>query len=196
MPRLSMQRSSTQRSFARAIALMAVALLGLSGLAPAATVSNPGNLPPDVIAANQEIDQKFLEAHRVLDTGMIMGLFTSSPDIFFIGPTGIIYHGRDEVRQSIEKFFTRIITMTGVIDHVTYLPAGDGGVIAYGQVTYHRHLKGQPPDTRVVVWTDYRRKENGKWVLVFRHAHWPLASNSLPCASKPAASPSKPPAAR
>jgi len=143
-------------------------------------------LPPDVLRANQELDRKFLEGHRVLDTDMIMGLFTSSPDIFFIGPTGVIYQGRDQVRQSIEKFFARVVTMTGVIDHVTYLPSGDGGVIAYGQVTYHRQLQGSPPDQRVVVWTDYRRKEDGKWVIVFRHAHWPLASNSLPCATPPA----------
>jgi ketosteroid isomerase-like protein len=134
-----------------------------------------------VLRANEALDQTFLEGHRVLDTDMIMNEFTKSPEIFFVGPTGILYQGREQVRQSIEKFFTHLISMTGVIDHVTYLPSGDGGVIAYGQVTYHRHLKGKAPDVRVVVWTDYRHKENGKWVIVFRHAHWPLASNSLPC---------------
>jgi hypothetical protein len=109
-------------------------------------------------------------------------LFTSSPNIFFIGPTGILFQGREQVRESIEKFFTRVATMTGVIDHVTYLPEGDG-VIAYGQVTYHRQFKNGVTDQRVVVWSDYRHKENGKWVLVFRHAHWPLASNSLTAAA-------------
>jgi len=171
----------------RTLQTMALVLLGFASLAFATNVHNPKALPPDVLRANQELDRKFLEGHRVLDTDMIMGLFTNSPDIFFIGPTGVLYQGREQVRQSIEKFFGRIVTMTGVIDHVTYLPAGDGGVIAYGQVTYHRQLQGSAPDQRVVVWTDYRRKEHGKWVFVFRHAHWPLASNSLPCAT-PAAS--------
>ncbi|MGC2210155.1 MAG: hypothetical protein WA532_08565 [Candidatus Korobacteraceae bacterium] len=164
-------------------ALLALAVLWFASLAFAAEVRNPSALPPDVVRANQELDRKFLDGHRVLDTDMIMGLFTRSPDIFFIGPTGVIYQGRDQVRQSIEKFFGRVVTMTGVIDHVTYLPSGNGGVIAYGQVTYHRQLQGSAPDQRVVVWTDYRRKEHGKWVFVFRHAHWPLASNSLPCAT-------------
>jgi ketosteroid isomerase-like protein len=173
----------------RALQTLALVVLGFACLAIAANVHNPRALPPDVLRANQELDRKFLEGHRVLDTDMIMGLFTKSPDIFFIGPTGIIYQGRDQVRQSIEKFFGRIVTMTGVIDHVTYLPSGDGGVIAYGQVTYQRQLQGSAPDQRVVVWTDYRRKEHGKWVFVFRHAHWPLASNSLPCATPPAISP-------
>ena len=167
----------------RNMALTVSALLCLGILACVAHAQTSKALPPGVLHANQELDRKFLEGHRVLDTDMIMSLFTKSPDIFFIGPTGIIYQGHDQVRQSIEKFFARVVTMTGVIDHVTYLPSGDGGVIAYGQVTYHRQLQGSAPDQRVVVWTDYRRKENGKWVIVFRHAHWPLASNSLPCAT-------------
>jgi ketosteroid isomerase-like protein len=175
-----------QRRSPQTLSLVVSAILLIGSLASVASAQTAKALPPDVLAANQELDRKFLEGHRVLDTDMIMGLFTSSPDIFFIGPTGILYQGRDQVRQSIERFFARVVSMTGVIDHVTYLPSGDGGVIAYGQVTYHRQLQGSAPDQRVVVWTDYRRKENGKWVLVFRHAHWPLASNSLPGATPPA----------
>jgi hypothetical protein len=57
------------------------------------------------------------------------------------------------------------------------LREGDG-VIAVGQVTYHRQLKDGKPQQRVVVWTDFRHKENGKWVYVFRHAHWPLEANA------------------
>ncbi len=156
------------------------AVLALCTLATAAPLPASSTLAPDVLRANQEIDQKFLDAHRTRDTEMIMGLFSTGPDVFFISPAGELYKGRDQVRQSIQKFFGRVIIMTGAIDHITYLPAGDG-VIAYGQVTYHRQLKGQPPDQTVVLWTDYRRKENGKWVLVFRHAHWPL--NAIPAAS-------------
>jgi ketosteroid isomerase-like protein len=175
-----------QKRLRQTLAIMVAAFLWFGSLASVANAQASKALPPDILRANQELDRKFLEGHRVLDTDMIMGLFTKSPDIFFIGPTGVIYQGREQVRQSIEKFFARVVTMTGVIDHVTYLPSGDGGVIAYGQVTYHRQLQGSVPDQRVVVWTDYRRKENGKWVIVFRHAHWPLASNSLPAAMPPA----------
>lgn len=162
------------------LAVLALCTLVPATVATAAPLPASNTLPPDVLAANQEIDRKFLEAHRVIDVDMIMGLFTTSPDVFVIGPTGILYKGRDQVRQSVENLFVKLVSMTGVIDHVTYLPAGDGGVIAYGQVTYHRQLKGQPPDTRVVVWSDYRRRENGRWVIVFRHVHWPLAANGWP----------------
>jgi ketosteroid isomerase-like protein len=169
------------------LALVVLAFLWLGTVVSAANAQTAEGLPPEVLRANQELDRKFLEAHLVPDnTDALMDLFTASPDIFVIGPTGIIDQGRDQVRQSIEKFFARVVTMTGVIDHVTYLPAGDG-VIAYGQVTYHRQLRGGASDQRIVVWSDYRRKENGKWVIVFRHPQWPLAGNSLPCATQPAA---------
>ncbi len=183
MARLLIPGTSLKSHTRSAAAFVFTVVLCLSTFGLAATPSNPGNLPADALRANQEIDEKFLEAHVKPNVDLIMSLFTDSPDIFFVGPTGLIFHGRDEVRGSIAKFLANVITMPGEINSVTYLPAGDG-VVAYGQVTYHRQLKGQPPDTKVVVWTDYRRKENGKWVLVFRHAHWPSASNSL--AGKPA----------
>jgi len=171
-----------QRRFLQTVTLFFLRFILLVSVAVAANAQTAKALPSDVLAANQELDRQFLDGHRVLDTDKIMGLFTDSPEIFFIGPTGVLYQGREEVRHSIERFFSRVVSMTGVIDHVTYLPAGDG-VIAYGQVTYHRQLKGSAPDQRIVVWTDYRHKEHGKWVYVFRHAHWPLAGNSLPTPS-------------
>jgi len=78
-----------------------------------------------------------------------MALFTSSPDIFFIAPGGELHRGFDEVRQTWKEFFASLQSIHGEIDHVKYLPAGDG-VIAFGQVTYHRQLKGSNPEQRVV----------------------------------------------
>ena len=168
------------------LALSTIFLLG--GVAVGAHAQTAKALPNDVIAANQELDRQLLEGHRLLDAEKVMGLFTSSPDIFFIAPGGELYKGRDQVRQSWEQFFASLDSIRGEINHVTYLPAGDG-VIAVGQVTYHRQLKGGAPEQRIVVWTDFRRKENGKWVYVFRHAHWPLALNPLPSAKPSMKSP-------
>lgn len=177
-----------QRRSLQTMALVLSTFLLLGSVAVAANAQTAKALPSDVIAANQELDRQLLEGHRLLDAGKIMGLFTSSPDIFFIGPPGDLYKGRDQVRQSWEQFFASLESIHGEINHITYLPAGDG-VIAVGQVTYHRQLKGGAPEQRIVVWTDFRRKENGKWVYVFRHAHWPLAGNSLPNAKPSAKSP-------
>ena len=179
LPCLSISRAWIALRSWRLASVICLTWVALNSLPMAASPSS-GTLPADVLKANQELDQKFLDAHPRRDTGMIMDLFSTGPDVFLIAPAGELYQGRDQIRQSIQKFFDRIVTMTGTIDHVKYLPAGDG-VIAVGQVTYQRQLNGKAPDKSVVVWTDYRRKENGKWVLVFRHAHWPL--NALPAAS-------------
>lgn len=177
-----------QKRIPQTIVFTLLTIFLLSGVAAGARAQSAKALPNDVIAANQELDRQLLEGHRLLDAEKIMGLFTSSSDIFFIGPGGELHKGRDQVRQSWEQFFASLESIHGEINHVTYLPAGDG-VIAVGQVTYHRQLKGSVPEQRVVVWTDFRRKENGKWVYVFRHAHWPLALNPKPDAKPLAKSP-------
>jgi ketosteroid isomerase-like protein len=164
--------------------LLMLLSLFLAGTLAVAQTTN--TLPSDVVAANKELDHQLLEGHRLLDRDKVMALFTSSPDIFFIAPGGELHRGFDEVRQTWKEFFASLQSIHGEIDHVKYLPAGDG-VIAFGQVTYHRQLKGSNPEQRVV-WTDFRRKENGKWVYVFRHAHWPLGANhslTTPAAKSP-----------
>lgn len=157
----------------------------LAGTMAVAQTTNA--LPGDVLAANQELDHQLLEGHRLLDTEKVMGLFTSSPEVFFISPgRADLFRGRDEVRRSWEQFFATLQSIHGDINHIKYLPAGDG-VIAVGQVTYYRQLKGYEPDQRVVVWTDFRHKENGKWVYVFRHAH--LVNSSYTDSKQSAKSP-------
>jgi len=118
----------------------------------------------------------------------VSDLFTSSTDIFFISPDGELYKGPDHVRQAWARFFASLQSIHGEINHVSYLPEGDG-VIAVGQVTYYRQLKGGKPQERIVVWTDFRHKENGKWVYVFRHAHWPLEANAQTGSTRSAKSP-------
>jgi len=52
-----------------------------------------GALPSDVTAANRELNRQLLEGHRLLDAEKVLGLFTNSPDIFFIAPDGELYKG-------------------------------------------------------------------------------------------------------
>jgi hypothetical protein len=62
-------------------------------------------LPPDVLAANKELDHQLIEAHRLFDADKVMGLFTSSPEVFFISPgRADLFSGRDQVRKSWEQF--------------------------------------------------------------------------------------------
>ncbi len=149
----------------------------LGGVAVGAHAQSAKGLPNDVIAANQELDRQLLEGHRLLDAEKIMGLFTSSPDIFFIGPAGNLSKGRDQVRQTWEQFFASLESIHGEINHITYLPAGDG-VIAVGQVTYHRQFKGATPDQAIVVWTDFPAQR--KWKMGVRVPPRSLAPGAQP----------------
>ena len=149
----------------------AVLLFACSALA-----QNPPVLPSDVVTANQELDRRLLEAHAKKDTAAVLALFSSRPDIFFIAPNGVVNKGREQIRQSYDRFFDGLEAISAEIKDVAYLPQGDG-VIAVGTVIFHRKPKnGGQSDDRTVVWTDFRRVENGKWVYLFRHAHWPLVT--------------------
>jgi len=176
-----------RRLLQRTLVVLAM-FLSVATVSVIANGQTDGALPSDVIAANRELDYQLLEGHRLLDAEKAMGLFTSSPDIFFIGPDGELYKGPDQVHQAWVRFFASLQSIHGEINHISYLPEGDG-VIAVGQVTYYRQLKGGKPQQRVVVWTDFRHKKDGKWVYVFRHAHWPLEANAQPGAAPSATSP-------
>jgi uncharacterized protein (TIGR02246 family) len=128
-----------------------------------------------VIAEQRELDRRLIEAHDQKDTNKVLSLFSESPEVFFIRPNGILHKGRSNIRKSYDGFFATLDSIRGELQDVSYVPVGDG-VIAVGTVIFHRQPKGAPADQRTVVWTDYRRRENGKWVYVFRHAHWPVAT--------------------
>jgi ketosteroid isomerase-like protein len=134
-------------------------------------------LDEKVLAANRELDRQLLEAHRLKDAAMVQSLFSESPDVFFISPGGSLNRGRDAMRQSFQSFFDRLESIQGDIKEISYMPAGEG-VIAVGTVIYSRKPKGAPADQRTVIWTDYRRVEHGRWVYVFRHAHWPVEATN------------------
>jgi ketosteroid isomerase-like protein len=126
------------------------------------------------IEQNKKLDEQLLKAHALKDTDLLMSCFSKREDAFFIAPNGTLNSGPAAIRASFQRFFDGLETIRGEIKEISYLPA-QGGVIAVGTVIYHRKPKGQPPDERTVIWTDYRVKENGRWVYLFRHAHWPLA---------------------
>jgi len=139
----------------------------------------PPSLDSATIRENRELDRQLLEAHERKDPDMVLSLFSKSPDVFFIAPNGTVNKGRDAMRDSFVRFFARLRSIHGEIRELSYLPAANG-VIAVGTVVFHRQLTDGTIDDRTVVWTDFRRKEQGKWVYVFRHAHWPLASGKSP----------------
>ncbi len=136
-------------------------------------VQSPSTLPADVVAANHALDQQLVDAHVKKDTSAVLALFSSRNDVFFIAPNGTVNKGRDQIRDSYDRFFAGLESISGDIKEVSYLRQGDG-IIAVGTIVFHPKPNGRQQEDRTVVWTDFRQKENGRWVFVFRHAHWPV----------------------
>ena len=118
-------------------------------------------LDPETIAANRELDRLLIEAHEQRNLEKLMSLFVKSPDTFFIAPSGTLFKGWDRVRQSYGRFFAGLESISAEIKEVTYIQAGDG-VIGVGTVVFHRKDKNAPAHDYTVVWTEFRRREDGK----------------------------------
>jgi ketosteroid isomerase-like protein len=167
----------------RSISRFTLALVLYACLLHSLHAQTSTTLDEKVIAANRELDQRLIDAHARKDAALVESLFSESPDVFFIDPTGDLTKGRSNIRREWAAWFDTLETIRGDIRDVSYIPAGEG-VIAVGTVIYTRKLKNAPADHKTVIWTDYRRIEKGRWVYLFRHAQWPLEPRGPAAAHK------------
>jgi len=167
----------------RSISSFTLALVFYVCLVPSLHAQTSTTLDKKVVAANRELDQRLMDAHALKDAALVESLFSESPDVFFIDPTGDLTKGRGNIRHDWAAWFDTLETIRGDIREVSYIPAGEG-VIGVGTVIYTRKLKNAPPDHKTVIWTDYRRIEKGRWVYLFRHAQWPLEPRNSAAAHK------------
>ena len=171
--RVTLTEGETVRHRSTLLLLIASSLMLSSGFPDRAAASNPGSLDSKTVAENRDLDQQLLKAHERKDAEMLLSLFSKRDDIFFIAPNGTLNKGPSGLRHSYNQFFAGLEWIRGEIKDVSYLPT-ENGVVAVGTVVFHRKPNGHPPEDRTVIWTDFRVKEGGKWVYLFRHAHWPL----------------------
>ena len=142
-------------------------------------VTHASELDAETLAANRELDQKFLNGHAMKTSESLVSLFSSRPDVVFIAPNGTINRGREAIRASFDYFFSLLDEIHGEIISVSYFRVGDA-VAAVGTEVFHRKRRDGISDVRTVVWTDLRQRENGSWHYVFRHSHWPVATGAPP----------------
>src|SRR5207248_405339 len=80
----------------RAVPLVLVLFCGTAR--PPATQDS--SLDAETLAANRELDQKFLDGHAMKSSDSLVSLFSSRPDVVFIAPNGTINRGRVALRVS------------------------------------------------------------------------------------------------
>src|SRR5437762_787037 len=138
---------------------------------PSLHAQTRATLDKKIIAANRELDQRLMDAHALKDAALVESLFSESPDVFFIDPTGDLTKGRSNIRHEWAAWFDTLETIRGDIREVSYIPAGEG-VIGVGTVIYTRKLKNATPDHKQVILTDYPLNENGRLVYPFHLPQW------------------------
>lgn len=126
-------------------------------------------LSAEDLAANQELDRRFVEAYNQKDVARLMGTFWNSPNLVVVLYDGTVYIGWEAVRQAVEQFFAGLESARVQIVEVTHLRSGDG-VVAVGTATYQLQPKEGPPQQFTGRWSDFRRKVQGQWVYVHDHA--------------------------
>src|SRR5207247_7869546 len=77
-------------------------------------------LDTETLAANRELDQKFLDGHAMKSSESLVSLFSSRPDVVFIAPSGTINRGREAIRASFDYFFSLRDDINGEIILVSY----------------------------------------------------------------------------
>src|SRR5438046_1628503 len=66
-------------------------------------------LDKKVVAANRELDQRLMDAHALKDAALVESLFSESPDVFFIEPTGDLTKGRSNTHRPLSASWSHSI---------------------------------------------------------------------------------------
>ena len=117
--------------------------------------------------ANYQLDRHCLTAMAEKDVDAVMSCFLDSAYLAVV-LWGTEMRGPEPLRAAITRLFNEYDEVKLEVDRVTEFPAGDA-VIAIGQATYSLTRDGEVKVMKEV-WTDVRRKVNGRWVYVLDHA--------------------------
>jgi ketosteroid isomerase-like protein len=118
---------------------------------------------------NQECDRLFCEGISNKDIEQLMGCIWDSPDFIFVSADGQVSLGADDFRKGNEVWFSQYETISLVIDDIKHIPV-DEFVFAVGKATLEMTGKDGSQTKLTEIWTDVRKKINGRWVCLMDHA--------------------------
>jgi uncharacterized protein (TIGR02246 family) len=128
------------------------------------------------LVANQELDQRFMDAMNQMDIEKLMSCFWNSPDLIFVDFDGNVNRGYDNIRKVFEQFFDQFESLSLVCDEISHIRAGNS-VFAVGTATYTMRTKDGTSQQVTQRWSDVRGKVEGHWVYVLDHVHFLSSSN-------------------
>jgi ketosteroid isomerase-like protein len=134
-------------------------------LALVVSCAPPKEKKEDIIAANKELDNKFIEAFRTRSVEALMATIHNSPTTMEIESDGTLLQGYDAIKKYYEQFFASVESIEGQpteSDHTVY----DGCVVGTGKFTMTIKPAGGDPMQMTGRYMDVREKHDGKWLFV------------------------------
>ena len=121
-----------------------------------------------VMAANKQLDSRFLTAMSNKDVESAMACFFDSPDLVVV-LYGNLLRGPAAVRQFLMDLFSKMRAIRVEINEISHWSLGET-VFAVGRATYEMEAPDGATSTLKECWTDARKKVAGRWVYVLDHA--------------------------
>lgn len=140
------------------------------------TISGCMETPPDtakMVAAADELDQKFFDAYSSKDLEAVKQLYWNSPELVSYPPGEMEVRGNDAVIESFRKDFDQGIDSK--LELIDFTNRVEGSVVV-GTGTW-RYTMNMPKGEPFVIegrYLDVKAERNGKWVYIADHASVPL----------------------
>jgi len=119
------------------------------------------------LAGAKDLDRRLTDALSRKDLDAAMACFWNDPDLVLI-LDGNVHRGPETARAALKEMFDQNESIRVEVKDITHLPSGDG-IIGVGTATYEFKPADGPPRLMVERWSDFRKKIDGRWVLVLDH---------------------------
>lgn len=126
-----------------------------------------------MIAAANELDQKFFDAYNRKDLETIKELYWNSPDLVSYPPGELEQRGYDKVIESFQKDFEH--RMDSKLEIIELTNRAEGNVvIGTGTWLFTLNMPKGEPLLIEGRFLDVKAERDGKWVYIADHASAPL----------------------
>ena len=133
--------------------------------------------PPDpakMLAAAEELDQKFFDAYTSKDLDAILALYWNSPDVVSFPPGEVMMiKGYDQIKESFQKDFAQ--QLDSKLELLEHTNRAEGSVVI--GTGLWRFTLNMPEGEPLVIegrYLDVKAERDGKWVYIADHASVPL----------------------
>ena len=122
----------------------------------------------EVIAHVRQLNRQLLDGFLALDADRLMRHYWNSPELFTIGEGGGVTMGWEAAKRFQEGFFAATEAIDLTFEEWWHATSTDG-VLAATPFRLTARFKGGGERTLEGWYTNFRRRIDGEWLIVFEH---------------------------